>query len=149
MTVPRITLAIAGGTGSGKTYLAERLFEELGGDENVTVLNHDDYYKDIAHQRLEERVQTNFDHPESLDTDLLLEHVRTLKQGLPVNVPAYDFTTHSRMSEGTVTPPRKIIVVEGILIFCHPELLKEMDIKVFVVSKRRSSKSLTALLSFV
>jgi uridine kinase len=71
---------------------------------------------------------------ESLETDLLLEHIRTLKQGLPANVPTYDFATHSRMSEETATQPRKIILVEGILIFCHPELVKEMDIKVFVVS---------------
>jgi uridine kinase len=135
MTVPAITLAIAGGTGSGKTTLVERLFEELGGDANVTVLNHDCYYKDIAHKSLEERAQTNFDHPESLETDLLLEHIRTLKQGLPTNVPSYDFATHSRTSEGIIAVhPRKIILVEGILIFCHPELVKEMDVKVFVVS---------------
>jgi uridine kinase len=138
MTVPTITLAIAGGTGSGKTTLADRLFKELGGDLNVTVLNHDYYYKDISHKSIEERAKTNFDHPESLETDLLLEHIRTLKQGLPAKVPTYDFATHSRMSEETATLPRKIILVEGILIFCHPELVKEMDIKVFVVSDNQA-----------
>jgi uridine kinase len=134
MTVPAITLAIAGGSGSGKTTLTERLFKELGGAENVTVLNHDYYYKDLSHQSLEERAEANFDHPESLETDLLLEHIKMLKQGLPTNVPTYDFATHSRTSEVTATQPRKIIIVEGILIFCHPELVKELDVKVFVVS---------------
>jgi uridine kinase len=136
MTVPAITLAIAGGTGAGKTTLAKRLFEELGGAENVTYLVHDYYYKDMSDKSLEERAKTNFDHPESLETDLLLEHIRTLKQGLPAQVPTYDFETHSRTSETIEMQPRKIILIEGILIFCHPELVKEMDVKVFVVSDR-------------
>ncbi len=81
MTVPTITLAIAGGTGSGKTTLADRLFEELGGDENVTVLNHDFYYHDLSHKSIGDRAETNFYNTESLETDLVLEQISTRKQG--------------------------------------------------------------------
>ena len=84
---------------------------------------------------LEERAKTNFDHPESLETELLIQHVQQLKQGLSCQVPTYDFTTHSRTNETILMEPRKIVLVEGILIFCHPDLVKELDIKVFVVSR--------------
>jgi uridine kinase len=128
-----ITIGIAGGTGAGKTTLARKLFEALGGEENVNYLIHDSYYKCLKHKSIEERAKTNFDHPEALDTDLLIEHVRCLKQGVTCDVPTYDFTTHSRTDETKPMVTRKIILIEGILLFCHPVLAKEMDVKVFVV----------------
>lgn len=133
MTIPTITVGIAGGSGAGKSTLALRLFQQLGGEANVTFLTHDFYYKDISHQPFEERAKTNFDHPESLETDLLIQHIRELKQGKTVQVPTYDFATHSRTSETAAMEPRKIILVEGILIFCHLELVNELDIKIYVV----------------
>lgn len=117
-----------------KTTLARKLYDELGGDENVSYLVHDSYYKDLSHLLYEERIQTNFDHPHSLETSMLIEHIQSLKAGTSVRVPCYDFTTHSRrLNECTTVIPRKIIIIEGILILCQPELVKEMDIKVFVV----------------
>jgi uridine kinase len=99
----------------------------------VTYLIHDNYYKDLTHLPLDERAKTNFDHPDSLDTELLIEHIRDLKAGKPAYVPIYDFSTHSRTKETTEMQPGKIILVEGILIFCEPNLVKEFDVKVFVV----------------
>jgi uridine kinase len=96
-------------------------------------LFHDYYYKDISHKTFEERSQTNFDHPDSLDTDLLLQHLKELKAGAACEIPTYDFTTHSRNASSKGMEPKKIIIVEGILLFTHPELTDEMDVKVFVV----------------
>lgn len=134
MTKPRITIGIAGGTGAGKTTMAKKLFEELGGAENVTYLVHDSYYKDLSHKSMEERAKNNFDHPDSLETDLMVQHIQKLKEGSSVEVPAYDFATHSRKAESVLMIPQKIILVEGILLFCEPELVQELDVKVFVVS---------------
>jgi Phosphoribulokinase / Uridine kinase family len=117
-----------------KTTFAQAVFRELGGATNVVYLSHDHYYKDISHKTLEERSQTNFDHPDSLDTALLVQHIRDLKQGKVANLPTYDFTTHSRTPITTLVHPKKIVLVEGILIFTNPELCHECDIKVFVVS---------------
>ena len=133
-TKPLVTIGIAGGTGAGKTTLAKKLFDELGGEENVTYLFHDSYYRDLSHKTMEERAQNNFDHPDSLETDLLVEHIQKLKQGCTVEVPTYDFSTHSRTKLTVEKEPRKIVLVEGILLFCDPELVKELDVKVFVVS---------------
>jgi uridine kinase len=116
-----------------KTTLARRLYEELAGADNVNHIVHDYYYKDISHLSLEERARTNFDHPAALDTDLLVQHIQHLKKGLSCQIPTYDFATHSRTKETIAMPPRQIILVEGILIFCHPELCQELDVKVFVV----------------
>jgi uridine kinase len=113
--------------------LARRLYEELGEAEHVCYLFHDSYYKDISHKTFEERSQTNFDHPDSLDTDLLLQHLKELKAGAACNIPTYDFTTHSRNASSLGMEAKKIIIVEGILLFTHPELTQEMDVKVFVV----------------
>ena len=106
----------------------------MGGDANVNYIVHDHYYKDQSERPLEERAATNFDHPESLETDLLLQHIRSLKQGKTCNVPTYDFCTHCRAPEIITMEPRKIVIVEGILLFCHEELVKDFDIKIFVVS---------------
>lgn len=119
--------------GLPQTTLARRLFEELGGTDHVCYLYHDSYYKDISHKTIEERARTNFDHPDSLETDLLLHQLRELKAGTPVSVPTYDFTTHSRTDVCIDMQPKRIIIVEGILIFTHQALINEIDLKVFVV----------------
>ena len=115
--------------------MAKALYESLGKGQNISYLLHDNYYKDISHLSLDERSKNNFDHPESLDTKLLIEHLKDLKGGKTVEVPNYDFTTHSRTSEVTAIEPKKIILVEGILLFSDPELVEELDIKIYVVSK--------------
>ena len=127
-----ITLGIAGGSGAGKTTLAKAVFKELGGVEHCVYLTHDHYYKDQSHKTLEERSKTNFDHPDSLETDLLVEHLKALKAGRAANLPTYDFATHSRTPVTTYVHPKPVIIVEGILVFTHPLLCEEMDIKVFV-----------------
>ena len=135
MSKPLITIGICGGTGAGKTTLSNKLFELLGGAENVSYLLHDSYYKDLSHLSFEERAKTNFDHPDSLDTDLLVQHIKELKKGNEIQFPTYDFTTHSRTSETVTMKAGKIILVEGILILCYPNLVKQLDVKVFVVRK--------------
>jgi uridine kinase len=117
-----------------QTTLARAVFRELGGEKNVVYLTHDHYYKDISHKTLEERAKTNFDHPDSLDTDLLVQHIQELKAGTPACLPTYDFKTHSRTPVTTLVHPKRIIIVEGILIFTHQGLCDELDMKVFVVS---------------
>jgi len=110
--MPSVTIGIAGGTGAGKSTLARRVYQELGEGLNVTYLMHDNYYKDLSHLTIEERAKTNFDHPDSLDTDLLIQHIKDLRLGKSVNVPNYDFSTHSRLLEVTKTEPRSIVLVE-------------------------------------
>jgi len=129
-----ITIGIAGGTGAGKTTLARAVYEALGGPQNVAFLSHDSYYKDITHLPIDERAQTNFDHPDSLDTELLIRHVQMLKRDESVQVPNYDFSRHARTDVVTDVEPKKIVLVEGILIFSEKELVEELDVKVFVVS---------------
>jgi uridine kinase len=126
-----IVVGIAGGTGSGKTSLAQAVYSSLG-KENVTYICHDSYYRDLSHLPVEERAKNNFDHPRSLETELLVEHLRQLKAGKAINVPIYDFTVHSRKMEVQVAIPRQVIIIEGILIFSDEDLLKEIDIKIFV-----------------
>mmetsp|Transcript_42691 Transcript_42691/g.129681 ORF Transcript_42691/g.129681 Transcript_42691/m.129681 type:complete len:294 (-) Transcript_42691:138-1019(-) len=132
VVMPRITIGIAGGTGAGKSTLARAVYRELGGPSNVTYLMHDDYYRDLSHLPVEERARTNFDHPDSLETDLLVRHLRDLKEGKSVDAPRYDFSVHSRTSEVIRTRPKSIVLVEGILIFSEPELVDQLDVKVFV-----------------
>jgi uridine kinase len=127
-----ITLGIAGGTGAGKTTLARAIYNKLGGSTNCVYLTHDHYYRDLSHKPLQERSKTNFDHPDSLETDLLVQHLQELKQGRVALLPTYDFATHSRTPVTTLVHPKSIIIVEGILIFTHPALCHELDIKVFV-----------------
>ena len=116
-----------------KSTLARSIYDALDQSTNVAYLIHDNYYKNLSNHSFEERAQQNFDHPDSLDTHLLVQHVKDLKLGKAVNVPVYDFSTHLRVQgEVTVIEPKPIILVEGILIFSHPELVKELDIKVYV-----------------
>jgi uridine kinase len=124
-------IGVAGGSGSGKTTVVRKIVESLG-LEQVTLLQHDRYYRDRNDLRLEERAALNYDHPNSLETDLLVRHVRDLKNGKPVDVPQYDFTRHARLSETETFQPRRALIVEGILIFADAALRELMDIKVFV-----------------
>ncbi len=124
-------IGVAGGSGSGKTTVVRRIVDSLG-PEHVTLLDHDRYYRDRNDLRLEERAALNYDHPDSLETDLLVQHVRTLKAGQVVEAPRYDFTRHARLTEKDTVQPRRALIVEGILIFTDPALRELMDIKVFV-----------------
>ena len=126
-----VVIGIAGGSGSGKTTVVRRLVASLG-DTQVTVLEHDRYYRDRSDLRLEERAALNYDHPDSLETDLLVEHVRALRAGQTVQVPQYDFARHYRLDVREAVSPRAAIIVEGILIFADAALRALMDIKVFV-----------------
>lgn len=124
-------IGVAGGSGSGKTTVVRRIVDSLG-PEHVTLLDHDRYYRDRNDLRLEERAALNYDHPDSLETDLLVRHVRALKSGATVAVPRYDFTRHARLPETEPFQPRRALIVEGILVFTDPALRDLMDIKVFV-----------------
>lgn len=126
-----IVIGIAGGSGSGKTTLSHAIYEQIG-RENICFISHDSYYKDLSHLPIEEREKNNFDHPDSLDTALLVEHVRALKNKQPVNIPTYDFSTHSRGKDWKVAQPKPVILVEGILIFTDPDLHPLIDIRIFV-----------------
>ena len=126
-----IVIGVAGGSGSGKTTVVSRIVESIG-DNQVTVLEHDRYYRDRNDLRLEERAALNYDHPDSLETDLLVRHVEILRAGTAVDVPVYDFARHARQDTTETITPRKAIIVEGILIYTDPALRKLMDVKVFV-----------------
>eukprot|EP01031_Cornospumella_fuschlensis_P026079 gene26079-31491_t len=126
-----VVIGIAGGSASGKTTLAKAIIQEVG-EDHISFIGHDNYYKDLRHLTIEERAKVNFDHPESLDSELLTTHLRALKSGQAVSIPTYDFTTHSRTDQTIIIEPRKIILVDGILIFSEPLLLGEMDMKIFV-----------------
>lgn len=124
-------IGVAGGSGSGKTTVVRRIVDSLG-DDQVSLIEHDRYYRDRGDLRLEERAALNYDHPDSLETDLLVEHVNALKSGLAVRVPVYDFARHARTAETITVQPRRAIIVEGILIFTDAALRGLMDVKVFV-----------------
>ena len=126
-----LIIGIAGGSGSGKTTVVRALTEQL--KEKVVVIPQDSYYKDSSHLPMEERQKVNFDHPDSIDFDLLIKHLKELKKGHSVEQPVYSYITCSRSSTETVTVhPAEVIIVEGSLIFCCAELRKQMDIKIFV-----------------
>mmetsp|Transcript_25441 Transcript_25441/g.37586 ORF Transcript_25441/g.37586 Transcript_25441/m.37586 type:complete len:221 (+) Transcript_25441:35-697(+) len=127
-----VTLGIAGGSGGGKTTLARAVAEALGGSDRVVYLSHDDYYKDLSYKSPEERAKTNFDHPDSLDTELMIKHVQDLREGKPIQIPTYCFKTHCREEELKQVTPKPITIVEGILIFTNDELRKELDLMVYV-----------------
>ncbi len=125
-----MVIGIAGGTGSGKTTITDRLVEKFGG--NVSVVHHDNYYKAHHNMPYEERCLLNYDHPDSFDTDMMIEHLRLLKSGKSVQCPVYDYAIHDR-SEKTITiEPTRVIIVEGILIYAEPRLCDLMDVKIFV-----------------
>lgn len=125
-----IVIGIAGGTGSGKTTIARKLIERFGDD--VSVINHDNYYKEHHLMSFEDRCKLNYDHPDAFDTDMLIDALRELKAGHSVTCPIYDFSIHDRLAETTTVYPSKVIIVEGILIFQNEELCRQMDIKIFV-----------------
>lgn len=124
-------IGVAGGTGSGKSTLVEKLREAFD-ERDVITLSHDFYYKPHNDITLEERRKLNYDHPQSFDTDMMVEHVSMLKSGLPVERPVYSFVDHTRLKETVAVIPAKVLIVEGILIFDSKPLRDLMDIKVFV-----------------
>ena len=124
-------IGVAGGSGSGKTTVVRRIVDSLG-PEQVTLLDHDRYYRDRLDLRLEDRAALNWDHPDSLETDLMVRHVAELKAGRPVEAPLYDFARYVRRTATETVSPRRAIIVEGILIFADAALRDLMDIKVFV-----------------
>jgi uridine kinase len=126
-----ITLGVCGGTGSGKTTVALRILERVGADL-VAHLPHDAYYKEAGHLPPEERAKLNFDHPDALDNDLLIEHLKELQAGRAVEIPVYDFKTHNRRAETLRVEPQPVILVEGILIFADKRLRDLMDVKIYV-----------------
>lgn len=126
-----VVIGVAGGSGSGKTTVARRIVESLG-DEHVSVLYHDRYYRDRPDLRLEERAALNYDHPDSLETDLLVRHVRALREGQAIEMPGYDFARYCRRPTTETIQPRRAIIVEGILIYAEAALRELMDVKVFV-----------------
>ena len=126
-----LVIGICGGTGSGKTTITDRIIAALS-EKSVLVLQQDHYYKDLPHLPLEERARQNFDHPDSMDTPLLTEHVRRLRNGEAVERPVYDFTQHRRRAQTVRLEPRPALIIEGILIFENKPLRDLMDIKVFV-----------------
>lgn len=133
MSRPRLpfVIGVAGGSGSGKTTVVRNIVEALGNTQ-VSVIEHDRYYRDHPTLRLEERAALNYDHPDSLETDLLVQHVKALRAGHPVEVPVYDFARHARQPDTVTVTPRTAVIVEGILIFTDPALRALMDVKVFV-----------------
>jgi uridine kinase len=126
-----LVIGVAGGSGSGKTTVVSRILEALG-DSRVPVLEHDRYYRDRNDLRLEERAALNYDHPDSLETDLMVRHVRELRAGRAVEAPVYDFARHARKEETETIQPGRALILEGILIFSDAELRKLTDVKVFV-----------------
>ena len=126
-----ITIGVAGGTGSGKTTVARKILERVG-FENIAYLPHDAYYKDLASMSLAAGASVNFDHPDSLDDELLIEHLRQLQANLPVEIPVYDFKTDSRTAQTQHVDPQPVILVEGILIFANARLRELMDVRIFV-----------------
>jgi uridine kinase len=126
-----IVFGVAGGTASGKTTAARAILDAVGASQ-VAYLPHDAYYREMSHLPFEERARLNYDHPDSLETELLVEHIKQLIAGKPVEVPVYDFTRHHRTEETRTVEPSPIILIDGILIFTNPELRDLMDIKIYV-----------------
>ncbi len=126
-----LVIGIAGGTGSGKTTVVNKILQQLNA-EGVNVLSQDNYYHDNQHLSLQEREALNYDHPKSIDFELLLKHVKMLKNGESIEQPIYSFVTHSRTGDHVTIEPRNVLIVEGILVLTNPELLKEYNLKVFV-----------------
>ena len=130
MELNPIIIGIAGGTGSGKSTLADNIRKEFA--NNITMLSHDYYYKSNSHLSFDERKKLNYDHPDAFDTDLLIEHLNKLKKGEVIYRPNYSFVTHLREEQTVEVVPKKVILLDGILIFENKELRDMMDIKIFV-----------------
>ena len=131
MSEKSYVVGIAGGSGSGKTTLATALLDRLGDDKGV-VIPHDAYYRDLAHLTVAEREEHNFDHPDALETELLLSHLEILDSGEVVQIPQYDFETHTRIKDGRSLDPKPVIVVEGVLVLADEALRDRLDLKIFV-----------------
>ena len=126
-----VIIGVAGGTGSGKTTVSESIRDRVG-RERIAYIVHDSYYRDYLDLSLEARMRLNYDHPNSLDTPLLIEHLRQLQEGHAIESPIYDFAGYARTTETTTIPPQPVVLVEGILIFAEPELRPLFDVKIFV-----------------
>lgn len=126
-----LVIGIAGGSGSGKTTVAQEILQRVGPDR-IAFLQHDSYYKDLSGLPPAQKAEVNFDHPNSLETELLIQHIASLRDGKPVEVPIYDFSTHSRTDRTYTVQPRAVILVEGILIFTEAALREMFDVKIFV-----------------
>lgn len=126
-----LVIGIAGGSGSGKTTVAQEILQRVGPDR-IAFLQHDSYYKDLSGLPPTQRAEVNFDHPNSLETDMLIQHIGSLREGKAVEVPIYDFSTHSRTARTFTVQPRRVILVEGILIFTEASLREMFDVKIFV-----------------
>ncbi len=126
-----LVIGIAGGSGSGKTTVAQAILRRVGADR-IAFLQHDSYYKDLSGLPPVQRAQINFDHPNSLETELLIQHIASLRSGKPVRVPIYDFSTDRRTDKTFTVEPRSVILVEGILIFTEAKLREMFDVKIFV-----------------
>jgi uridine kinase len=126
-----VIIGVAGGSGSGKTTVVREIVSRLGPDD-VALIQHDSYYRDRSELSPTERAKVNYDHPDSLETSLLVEDVRSLQDGHAVNVPVYDFSTHTRTAEVVPLAPRKVVIVEGILVLADQDLRAQMAMRVFV-----------------
>lgn len=126
-----LVIGISGGTGSGKTTFASKIINKMNSDE-VILIEQDSYYKDLSNMSLQEREKVNFDHPDAIDNDLLINHILSLKQYKKINKPVYDFVSHTRKQHCIELSPSKIIIVEGILIFVDKQLRDLFDIKIFI-----------------
>jgi uridine kinase len=129
---PPFVIGIAGGSGSGKTSLARAVFARLGGPEECVILDHDSYYRDLSQLPAASRAEANFDHPESLESDLLARHLAELRAGRAIARPCYDFASHARLPTTWRVEPRPVIVCEGILLLAVPELQASFDLRVFL-----------------
>ena len=126
-----LTIGIAGGTGSGKTTIANVILGRVG-TQHIAYLPHDAYYKDLKDLPVSQREIINFDHPDSLDTELLIQHIKKLKKWQAIDLPVYDFKTHTRTSRSLTVQPQSVIIIEGILIFVEQALRDQFDVKIFV-----------------
>jgi uridine kinase len=126
-----LIIGIAGGTGSGKTTVVHQIMNELP-DAEVGIISQDSYYKENKNMSYEERTNINFDHPRAIDFELLVAHLKELKKGNIINQPVYSFIKHNRTDDVIITHPRKVMIVEGILIFTNPEIRELFDIKIYV-----------------
>lgn len=127
-----VFIGIAGGSASGKTSIAQKMYEYFKGSHTIKIIKHDDYYKDQTHMTMEERVKTNYDHPLAFDTDLLVEHLQALKKEKTIQKPTYDFVEHNRSSVIEEIAPRDVFILEGLFILAEPKIRDMCDILVYV-----------------
>lgn len=126
-----LIIGVAGGSGAGKTTVVNHIIDSIG-REKILLIQHDSYYRDLKHLSFEERIKQNFDHPSSLETELMIRHIKALRQGYQVEIPIYDFSRHIRKDETRLADPKEIILIDGILIFTEKELRRLMNIKLYV-----------------